>query len=382
MGDLYLDSTATTKPTDLALDSFVNVNTNHWHNPSATMSEGGIAARRLVEESRKKIADLIGAKSEQIIFTSGATEGANMIIKGFIPRGHERKHCIICSPIEHPAVWETAIYMYNCGAWLNVLDVNGFGDIDLKQLEECLEWGRLSTKTLVCVMDSNNELGTIQKTMEIEEIVHKYPNAYLFSDMTQSYAHAEVIGADILKYDFACASAQKFGGLKGVGFVYARDPSLLTPLIHGGGQEGNMRSGTENVGGIVSMAKQFEDVCNARHHGDIEYIRMLNNKLRTLLITNFNNIRILSPDDGLPSILSVMFPGNDANNIVTMLELQNIQVSAGSACHTGENKPSRTLKAIGLTDDEARSVIRISLSSELSTGDLNKFINILKGVVE
>ena len=382
MGDLYLDSTATTKPTELAISSFVNVNTNNWYNPNATMSEGGIEARRIIEHSRESIAYGIHAKPEQIIFTSGSTEGANMIIKGFIPRGHEKDYGIICSVIEHPAVWETCKYMGSCGVDLWCLDVDEWGQVLLDPLKYDLEALKSKKRILVCIMDSNNETGVLQRTMEIEEIVHEYPNAYLFTDMTQSYAHAEVIEADTLGYDFACASAQKFGGLKGVGFVYAKDPSLLTPLIHGGGQEDGLRSGTENVGGIYSMAHQFDMVCNARKNGDLKYIRTLRNKLEEDLLHNFNKCMLLTPEDcALPNIVSVCFPGHDANQIVTMLELQGIQVSAGSACHTGENEPSRVLKAIGLTDDEARSTIRISLSSEVSRTDIDRFITVLKGVM-
>lgn len=382
MGDLYLDSTATTKPTELAINSFINVNTNNWYNPNATMSEGGIEARRIIERSRESIAYGIGAKPEQIIFTSGSTEGANMIIKGFIPRGQEKDYGIICSTIEHPAVWETCKYMGSCGVDLWCLDVDEWGQVLIDELKYDLNILKDKKGILVCIMDSNNETGVLQRTMEIEEIVHSYPNAYLFSDMTQSYAHAEVIEADMLGYDFACASAQKFGGLKGVGFVYAKDPSLLTPLIHGGGQEEGLRSGTENVGGIYSMAHQFDMVCNARKNGDLKYIRTLRNKLEEDLLLNFSKCMLLTPEDcALPNIVSVCFIGHDANQIVTMLELQGIQVSAGSACHTGENEPSRVLKAMGLTDDQARSTIRISLSSEVSRTDIDRFVNVLKGVM-
>lgn len=382
MGDLYLDSTATTKPTELAISSFVNVNTNNWYNPNATMSEGGIEARRIIERSRESIASGIGAKPEQIIFTSGSTEGANMIIKGFIPRGREKDYGIICSVIEHPAVWETCKYMGSCGVDLWCLDVDEWGQVLMDPLKYDLEALKSKKRILVCIMDSNNETGVLQRTMEIEEIVHSYSNAYLFSDMTQSYAHADFIEADMLGYDFACASAQKFGGLKGVGFVYAKDPTLLTPLIHGGGQENGLRSGTENVGGIYSMAHQFDIVCNARKNGDFEYIRSISDKLRYDLLLNFKDCMILTPEGYvLPNIISVCFPGHDANQIVTMLELQGIQVSAGSACHTGENEPSRVLKAMGLTDDQARSTIRISLSSEVSRTDIDRFVNALKGVM-
>lgn len=372
---MYLNSAATTKPTYLAINRFIEVSKNYWHNPSATMSEDGIEARRLVTASREDIASIIGARPEQIIFTSSATEGANMIVKGFVPRGRERDFGIICSPIEHPAVWEPVQYMKDCGVDVEVLKVNGFGDVDLDHLVSCLEKMKFKDGILVCIMDSNNEIGTRQQTMNIADIVHEYPRAYLFSDMTQSYAHADLIDANILGYDFAIASAHKFCGLKGSGFAYVRDQSSITPLIHGGGQEFGMRSGTENVAGICSMAEAF------KYRESIDYIRELNVWLRMKLVSFFDDIRILSPEDGIPCVLSVMFPGYDANEIVTMLELQDIQVSAGSACHTGENKPSRIIKAIGLSDEEARSVIRISLSDNLSTKEIDAFVVTLKGVM-
>lgn len=376
MVNIYLNSAATTKPTDLALNKFIDISRDHWHNPSATMSEDGIEARRFINKAREDIASMISASPDEIIFTSGATEGANMIIKGFIPRGRERDYGIICSPIEHPAVWETVQYMKQCGVDVEVLDVNGFGDVNLDHLVACLDKMKFKDGILVCVMDSNNEIGTRQHTMEIADIVHEYPRAYLFSDMTQSYAHGEIIDANILGYDFAVASAHKFGGLKGCGFVYIRYRHLIQPLIHGGGQEYRLRSGTENVAGICSMAEAF------KQRESIEYVKELNVWLRIKLISTFDNCVVLSPEDGIPCVLSVMFPGCDANEIVSLLEIQGVHLSAGSACHTGDNVPSRVLKAIGLSDEEARSVIRISLSEDIITKQLDDFVVMLRGVVD
>ena len=378
---MFLDSTGTTKPTELAINSFVNINQDNWRNPSATMSEAGIEARRVIERSRNIVMYEIGAeKPDQIIFTSGSTEGANMIIKGFIPRGQEKNYGIICSAIEHPAVWETCQYMSRCGVDVKTLWVDDHGHVNIEELYYYLDKMKYDG-ILVCVMDSNNETGVVQNTNKIADIVHEYPGAYLFSDMTQSFAHADVFKVGDLKYDFAIGSAQKFGGLKGVGFVYARDPQVLTPLIHGGGQENGYRSGTENVGGIYSMALQFDQICSARDHGDFDYLRKLRNTLIDMLEENFPDCKILSEADGLPSIVNVLFPGRDANSIVSLLELNDIQVSAGSACHTGVNEPSRVLTSIGLSADDARSVIRISLDTNISAFELKTFISALREVM-
>lgn len=376
---MYLDSTATTKPTDLAIDSFVHINSDKWHNPSTTMSEGGAEARRVIEHARESIAKNIGASPDKIIFTSGSTEGANMIIKGLIPRGHEQQWGIICSQIEHPAVDETCKYMAKCGVDTRFLPVNSNGEVDLVLLEVFLEWLQDKDYILVCIGDGNNETGVIQNTQRVFEIVHSHPGAYLFTDMTQSFAHAKKFKVDDLGYDFACASAHKFGGLKGSGFIYAKYPTLLTPLLHGGGQESRHRSGTENVAGIYSMALQFDEICKARDHGDLDYVEKLRNTLIAKLTENFGDkITINSGANNLPTVLSVTLHGQDANQAVTMLELQDIQVSAGSACHTGDNRPSRVLKAMGLSDDDARSTIRVSLAPETSASDINKFVLALR----
>lgn len=375
---IYLDSAATTKPNYLSLETFNQINSDLWHNPNSTMYEAGISARRMLEDARKKIANCIGADSEQIIFTSGSTEGANTIIQGFVPRGRERDYAIIVSPIEHPAVWECVKHMSGYGVDSSVLNCDESGIVDLSHLEMLLEKYKYKDGILVCIMDSNNEIGCVQPTKDIARLVHSYDRARLFCDMTQSYAHSASYKVDDLDYDYACASAQKFEGLRGTGFLYIRQPSSIKPLIYGGGQERGIRSGTENVAGICSMAEVFAESCSTRQQ---TVMRLYD--IRKRLMDDLSSIGgvIISPDDGLSNLVSVLFHGVSANNVISMLGTRGIMLSSGSACSTDKRSPSRILKSIGLSDDDAFSVLRISFSEQTHIAELDTFIRELKGVL-
>lgn len=381
---MYLDETATTKPTQLALDVFREVSEKYWYNPSS-MSEYSRDTTKLLSDSRADIAGLIGADPSDIFFTSGSTEGANWIMQGFVPRGEEDLFRIVVSEIEHPCVWNTAMYLKSCGVRVDVLHVDANGKVDPNVLDGILAMNEQSKRpTLVCVMDSNNEIGVIQDTRTIANVVHSHAGCFLFSDMTQSFAHSANINVEDLGVDFACASAQKFGGLKGVGFVYMKY-HIITPLMYGGHQENGFRPGTENVAAIRSMAAQF---VKARQDIGFKDKELLSYFLRTLITLNIPGVIFNNNSDGLPGILSVTLPkGCDANTVISLLDSEfDIQVSAGSACSSGENKPSRVLKAIGLSDDEARRTIRITVSKDMNTVSKNMncedFVAKLKQIVE
>ena len=380
---MYLDGSATTKPSSLAMNCFSDISANNWNNPSSP-SEDSRATKVLLEDSRRIIAREICCEPENIFFTSGSTEGANWIMQSFVPRGKESECALIVSEIEHPCVWETAKYLESCGVNVNYLPVDKYGVVSLLKLNDLLlENYHYNRKTLVCIADGNNEIGTIQPTEMIADLVHQH-DAYLFTDMTQSFAHAMSVEVDVLGYDFACASAHKFGGFKGVGFVYMREP--LPPLLHGGHQENNCRAGTENVAGIVAMAKQFEVI---RDDMLINYIQtnMKSLYLKTLLQLRIAGVKINGSVQGIPDIVSVTLPEGDANTIISLLDDQyNIQISAGSACSSGENKPSRILKAIGLTDEETRRTLRITVDKDCEdefyeelVEDLAELVNMTKG---
>ena len=374
---LYCDGSATTKPSELAVKTFVDVCRNNWGNPSSTVYDIGNDARSALEAARKKIAKYINAEPEQVFFTSGATEGANWVIQTIAsPNG-----AIICSQIEHPCVYNTALAMQLLRrSRMLVLDNDRAGRVSLASLKRCLYYldKQFSSPNLVCVMGANNEVGTRQSIQSIAEEIHRHRNVFLLSDMTQQFAHYP--DRDVKKYgfDFAIASAQKFGGLKGCGFLYAKEPDRLKPFIYGGHQERGLRAGTENVAGAVSTAEQFEAMCM---RSEDDYAQLV--ALRSMFVSAVRERGWTINGDTLfvlPNIVSVTVPRLDANRAIAALALDGIYVSAGSACSTGENKPSRILKALGLKDDEARSTLRISLYPEMTEDDVEYLVERIENV--
>ena len=363
---LYLDGAATTKPSTLAIKTFAEVSRETWMNPSSGMYEGGIEARRLLNDSRVIIADCIGAEPEQIFFTSGATEGANWII--FSNRYRQQVSDKMEHPCVHNAVQSIATFPY-------YINNNNRGEIDLSDLEMLLSTYMDYSSVLVSIMDSNNETGNINPTWKIAEICHQQGRSCrLFTDMTQSFAHSPEINVSKLGMDYAVGSAHKFGAFKGTGFVYVKEPNTLRPFIVGGHQERGMRAGTENVAGIRAMAVQFEDVCRNRERDN----KIIMNKKKELISRLPDWMTINGSDNTLPNIISVTIPGREANKIIAMLAMRDIYLSAGSACSSGEDKPSRILKAMGLSDADARSTIRISIDVD---SDIDLFLTNLMEVI-
>lgn len=367
---IYLDNAATTRPSRLALRTFNRVSNELWDNPSSVLREPGIAAKRLLNESRDIVADRIGADANQIFFTSGATEAANWLLRNV------RAYPIITSMIEHPCVYETCEDIFGDNDIEYIPTQCGMIDIDA--LCDRLDmWNDGRRNILVCIMHTNNETGVIQNTKKIAEAVHSFPNAYLMVDMTQSFAHAVDFRQDELNYDFAFGSGQKFGAFKGTGFAYMKYPELVHPLLTGGHQEFQMRAGTENVAGIYAMARQFHEKCQSRPRDNF-YECMLT----THLITNLPDWCHVNFQSG-SNIVSIRMDGHNGQDVVSKLALQGIYVSAGSACSTGEDKPSRVLMASGLTENEARSTIRVSVDAdENSVDDINGFLESLRKIME
>lgn len=258
--------------------------------------------------------------------------------------------------------------MDRCGYEVIDIPVDGFGRVDLRWLIDQLE-SDITPNKLVCVMDSNNELGTIEPTRKIADICRRH-GAKLMTDMTQSFANSSEIDVTHLGMDFAFGSAQKFGCPRGAGFLYVREPEKLEPFIYGGHQESGLRAGTENLAGIYAMAKQFEEIAATRFGRENKI-----QELKTYLLSHlpdgvtYNCPRI----DTLQSIVSLEVP-IDANELIVMLSMKGIYLSAGSACSTGENKPSRILRACGFSDDRARRTIRVSLNADLTTKDIDRFL--------
>ena len=363
---IYFDAAATTKPSKIALDCFNYISENFWFNPSSTVYDGGIEARRFVEKARRVIADGINAEPEQIFFTSGSTEAANWILRSQIGRND----ILYCSPIEHPCVHNAVAVAERATAYrVRWFDVDRAGVVNdktyIRQFADDLV-NYPDSEFYMCIMGANNELGTMQRFI-------KAPNIKFICDMTQVFAHGSREDIDVQKhgFDFAFGSAQKFGGFKGTGFLYVKEPDKLKPFMYGGLQEGGLRPGTENVAGIWAMACQFQDINRMRNH-TYRTCKQLRNYITGMLPSC---ARVNGGDNVLPNIISVTLDGIDANKLIAYLNMDGIYLSAGSACSTGENKPSRVLKACGFADDEARSTIRISFTTDNTVEEATKLIN-------
>lgn len=377
----YFDNAATTTPSTEAIDAFADISFSKWYNPSSTVYDGGLDARVALEDARRTIADSIGANPEQIFFTSGSTEAANWIIQGQIPRGEEDDWLIICSPIEHPCVYNTVKYMESCGVLTRWLSVDERGRVSHEEIAAILLDPSMYKKhVLICVMSVNNETGVIQPVDKIVEMVEMDSEVLFLCDMTQSIAYDRKVNLGV---DYAFASAHKFGGFKGCGFLYAKDQSSLRPFMYGGHQEGGLRPGTENVAAIVAMSKALksyrdsveQNLWNLNHLKKLLYCELVDSHIEALSLPPF-------VVGSAPNILSVSFDGVDANKLVAALNMDGFALSAGSACSTGENKPSRILKAMMYSDEKARQTVRISFEPDTKPYEVKLLVDSIHKHIE
>lgn len=368
----YFDCAATTKPTEQVIKDIETGMRDYWFNPSST-SEESRKVKLQIEHARRQVADFINCKSEEIIFTSGATESNNLVIKN-------GWNCIMCSAIDHPSIYKTMSWTSCFGNYY--IPVSSGGQINLDKLEAVLKYIETNytfTKPkLMCVSYVNNEIGSTENIYEISKLVHRY-NGYLLVDATQAieYRDIDVQGMGI---DMLSASFHKFGGVRGCGFLYVKDGIKLQPLLTGGHQENNLRAGTEPSYLITAMGNRLEEMQKTKALrlkviGDISW----SIKKKLGLIDGNKIIEGIKQngENCSPHIISLTIPDIPAQELITLMNLDGVIVSAGSACSSGENIPSRVLKAIGLTDDEARSTIRISFDEYTTEKDVENLINSL-----
>lgn len=359
---IYLDEAATTEPTPEAIAAFEYVAQFDWMNPSSKLYS--VDAANILSSSRQLIANVLRTLPDNIIFTSGATEAANWIIS-------QKWDAIITDRVEHPCVYNA---VQASGAFVEYVSVDKNGAVDLSSLYRCLEFVQRAKyeRVLVAIMGANNELGTIEPIDGIAQIVRRYPNVRFFADMTQAWAHGAIYLPDV---DYACASAHKFGAFKGSGFAYIKEPDQMTPLIWGGAQEAGLRAGTENVGGIYAMAKMFSSASKTwcKRNYDARSIRYHIKQL-----AKAEGYRINGGSEVLPNIVSITLPDCRGDKMASLLAMDNIYISTGSACSSGDSKPSRVLMATGMTEDEARRTIRISFGSQITLADIDTVFEKIK----
>jgi cysteine desulfurase len=358
MTKVYFDNAATTAMDDRVIESMLPFMRSHYGNPSSVHSHGR-EVRSAIEKSRKKVAELLNASPSEIFFTSGGTEADNTALVCGI-ESHGITHAIT-SPIEHHAVLHTLEALAKKGVVkLSLLDVNDKGNIDLNQLEELL---KANPKSLVSLMHANNEIGNLNDLDRIGGLAKEY-NAFFHSDTVQTVGHF-VHDLKNLPVDAIVAGGHKFHGPKGSGFLFVRKDKKIHPFIHGGAQERNMRGGTENVIGIIGIAKAlelaYEDM--AGHRAQIEKIKkhFIEKLYQEIPGVEFNG---LSEDlaNSLYTVLNVSLPPSDSNRgmLLFNLDLEGISASGGSACSSGATVGSHVLRA--LDHNPERDSVRFSFS--------------------
>ncbi|MGV3464782.1 MAG: cysteine desulfurase family protein [Heyndrickxia sp.] len=372
---IYFDNSATTKPYDEVVNAFVKISTQFFANPSSLHNLGG-QVEELIKQARLQIANLLHVKTTEIFFTSGGTEGNNLAIKGTALQYSNRGKHIIISSIEHASVYETCEQLKSLGYKITSLPVDQNGQVNVKDLEAAIT----EETILVSIMHVNNEIGTIQPIEEIGNILKNYPKVLFHVDHVQGFGKVPL---DFYKanIDLCTISAHKFHGLKGNGLLFKREGVRISPLLSGGSQEGKLRSGTENTGGIVTMAKAMRMIEQNRleKEDELQQIRdFLIEKIKKIPQVRVNT----NPSVSAPHIINFSSFGLRGEVIVHALEKEKVYVSTTSACSSKQKKLSRTLLSTGVPENVAEGAVRISLSYENTMEEAKVFIQTLQQVLE
>ena len=373
---IYFDNSATTKPYPEALATYTEVATRIWGNPSSLHNLGS-QATRILEASRKQIAELIGKKTEEIYFTSGGTEGDNWILKGVaFEKAPYGKH-IIVSDIEHPAIKESAAWLKTQGFEVDYAPVDARGFVKVDALASLLR----PDTTLVSVMAVNNEIGAIQPIHDIATLLEDRPTVSFHVDAVQALAKVATEVYLPERVDFATFSSHKFHGLRGVGFVYIKEGKKITPLLTGGGQEKEMRSTTENVAGIAATAKALR-LAMENQEAFASKTQQMKEVIRKEL-ANYPDVTIFSSEDHFaPHILTFGIKGVRGEVVVHAFEEFDIYISTTSACSSKAGKPAGTLIAMGVDKSIAQTAVRLSLDLENDMSQVEQFLTKFKLIYE
>jgi cysteine desulfurase len=367
---IYLDSAATANydnKDDIIVNAITDAMKKHWQNPSSLYASD---VKDVINICRKQVAEFINAKTDEIYFTSGASESNSWAIKGWFDEQLDSDNMIniITTPIEHKSIMAT-VKSPNITPYVRYCNVNEYGIVDIKSLKKLLDY-RVGESILVSVGLANNEIGTIQNIKEISKLVHNY-GGVIHVDATQALPHIP-IDVEELGVDMLSASGHKISPvLKGVGFLYKKNNIKIQPLIYGS-QERGLRGGTENTFGIIGLNKAIElcdigqnkvdEMCGKRDYfiGSLEY--------------KFG-CKLNGSQNRLPNNINVTFPQNiTGESLLYTLDISGIEISTGSACNSKSIEPSYVLKAIGLTNNEAMRTVRFSISNDTTYEDIDKVV--------
>lgn len=372
---IYFDNAATTIPYDEALRTYQEVASKIIGNPSS-LHNLGTKSSRILEASRKQIADLLGVNTDEIVFTSGGTEGDNWVLKGVAFEKEPQGNHIIVSDIEHPAVKESAKWLSQHGFDVSYAPVDERGFVDVAALADLLR----PETILVSVMAVNNEIGSIQPIAAISDVLADKPGITFHVDAVQAIGKVPVADYLTERVDFASFSGHKFHSVRGVGFIYKKAGKRLNPLLTGGGQEDGLRSTTENVAGIAATAKALRLTLEKE---TVALPRIA--KMKAVIydaLAVYPDVVIFSEktDDFAPNILTFGIKGVRGEVIVHAFEEHEIYISTTSACSSKAGHPAGTLVAMGVPSKLAQSAVRISLDDDNDMSQVEQFLTIFKQI--
>ncbi|MEW6555705.1 MAG: cysteine desulfurase NifS [Actinomycetota bacterium] len=375
MRRIYLDHAATTPFHPEVTEAMLPYLGEHFGNPSSIYGEGR-EARKAVEQARSQVAEALGADPEEIYFTSGGTEADNLAVLGTALANRERGDHIITTNIEHHAVLEPCHYLEREGFGLTVLPVDGAGLVDPGEVRRAIT----PSTFLVSVMHANNEIGTIQPIEEIAAVCRE-AGVYLHSDAVQAVGALEV-DVDRLGVDMLSVSAHKLYGPKGTGCLYVRRGTRLRPILLGGGQERGMRSGTENVAGIVGFGAAIRLAADEWKQRSEQVLplrdRLIEGILERIPYTRLNGDR----ERRLPNNVNVLFDFIEGEAICLRLDFQGIAASTGSACSSESGEASHVLLALGIPPERAHGSLRLTLGRENTAEDVDYVLEELPPIIE
>ena len=370
---IYLDNSATTIPDPSVVESFQKTTEQYFANPSSIHQLGG-TVEKLLETARRQAASILRVEPDEIIFTSGGTEGNNLAVKGIAFEHRNRGKHIITTAVEHPSVEEACLSLERSGFEVTVLPVDRYGVVAVEDVKKAIR----DDTILVSVMHVNNEIGSIQPIEEIGKLLENYPKVHFHVDAVQSFGKVPLSlresGIDLWTF-----SGHKIHGLKGTGILYVQKGTRLFPLLHGGGQENEVRPGTENVAGAVSFVRAMR-LIKEQEQENKDHLQALHDRLWNAF-ENIDGLHINSPENGAPHILNVSVPGIKPEVIIHMLGEKDIFISTKSACSSKQQDESKILVACGFSRDIAISGLRISLSYHNTVEEIERFLQALKEAV-
>lgn len=374
MDRIYLDNAATTAVSQPVMEAMLPYYMQVYGNPSSIHSTGR-DAKKAVERARRQVASALGCSAQEIYFTAGGSESDNWALKGAAFAHQEKGKHIVTTQIEHHAILHTCQWLETQGWQVTYLPVDADGFVTVQQVENALR----PDTVLVSVMAANNEIGTLEPVAEIGALCHE--RSVLFHTDAVQAVGAIPLDVEALHADMLSLSAHKFHGPKGIGALYIRKGVKIDPLIHGGAQERGHRAGTENLPGIVGLGKAIE-LAEEGLAENAARMTFLRNRLVSGLTEAIPDMRINGTmDKRLPNNVNVSFTGIEGEAVLLRLDLEGIAASSGSACTAGSLDPSHVLTAIGLTRDEAKGSLRLTLGTDTTQADVDEVVKKLPGIV-